>query len=464
MAGLHLPTLITAHAWVLMALTILVGALYRVAKDPGPKYWFYSDLCGLLSLVAFYFIIVDTNRIGFFLFSISTQLTMYYRVLAVSRPNFTKSFKRFAIPALTGIVLMNILLNSEWIVIRTFLNSIIFAIFCACLIYSLIWAHDFRGRVGRLMVLASAIAYMSVALLRAFYVLKSDANYIFIANPFNTVSSTILMLLGILANIGYVIMILDELNRAEVEAVQNLIRETERRRHAEERERESAELAEEQKRLIEILTHEVRQPLNNASAALQSIGAELNHTGDKMMHRGVTRAQAVIDRVSAALANALVAATILERRQSFNPVRYDPALLVEMVALDFTKAERSRVQVNTQEAPLYVTADPILLRIALRNLLDNALRYSPPHSQVSISVHENDVEMGAEFRVSNLELDPKRFPDEDIFARRVRGRSAEVGGSGMGLYITSEVAKLHGGWLKTMSEPQSRIFSFFIED
>jgi signal transduction histidine kinase len=132
--------------------------------------------------------------------------------------------------------------------------------------------------------------------------------------------------------------------------------------------------------------------------------------------------------------------------------------------MDFNKEDRSRIQVNTEKAPLYVTADPILVRIALRNLLENALRYSPAGTPVSISVHENDAELGVEFHVSNIEPVADAFPKDDVFARHVRGRSVEAAGSGMGLYITSEIAKLHGGWVRTEYGPNTRIFRFFLQD
>lgn len=464
MNELHLPTLITAHAWVIVALTILVGALYRVTQFTGSKYWFFSDLSGLLSIWAFSTILANGSRISFFLFALSTSLSIYLRVLAVCNESFAKSFRRLGIIPLGLLVLINIGIGEDRLLFRIALNSLIFAGFSACFVYALIWAHEFRGKMGRLMVLAAAVTYFSVALVRTFYALNADAIDIFVASPINIFSSTMLMLVGVLANIGYVIMVLDEVNRAEVVALEKLIKEKERRRHAEEKEREAAELADEQKRLIDVLTHEVRQPLNNASAALQSIGMELSEDEATSYHNGVARAQAVIDKVSSALSNALVAATILERRQTFKPVRCEPASLVETAVMDFPKKDRSRIQVNAEKAPLYITADPILVRIALRNLLDNALRYSPAGTLVCISVIENDAEMGVEFQVTNIEPEADVFPKDDVFARHVRGHSVEVAGSGMGLYITSEVAKLHGGWVTTKYEPSLRVFRLFLQD
>lgn len=464
MTDLHLPTLITAHAWVLLALTILVGALYSVTKFPGSLSWFLSDIAGLVGIYAFYGIITDPNRINFFLFALSTSLSLYLRVLAICSPQLSKRLKAIGLTVIILQLLINLTLDQEFFVLRTFLNSTILAGFSLIFAYVLFKPDRFNDRLGRLIMLMSALAYIAVALFRAIYVIKTGTNDVFIASFFNIVSATMLMVSGVLANIGYVILVINQINHAEALAAQNLIREAERRHYAEERERETSALAEEQKRLIEVLTHEVRQPLNNASAALQAIGTDLSKDPQKELHPAIEKAQTVIDRVTAALSNALVAATIIERRQSFNPVRCETLSLIETVVMEFNTQARSRIKVDVKEAPTFITADPILLRIALRNLVDNALRYSPANTPVSISIYENSIEMGADFCIINEEANPEAFPKDGIFARHVRGTSPEIQGSGMGLYITFEVAKLHGGWVKTEAQRGKRLFKLFVSD
>lgn len=463
MFALHLPTLITAHAWVLLVLTILVGMLWRALKKPSLRYWFYSDICAHIGAASFLMILADTGRIGLILFAVSLWLTMYFRVLALCSKEFAKPFKKIALSALAILLMMNLLLAPQAVVFRTFVNSLYFVALGGAMFYVLIWDSGLRNGLGRFLIFVSTAIYSAVAAFRAINVVTLDPVLMFSESTFTRIASTSIMLAGVLAHIGFIVIVLEELNRAESSAAQALVREGERRLHAEERERESRQTAEEQKRLIEVLTHEVRQPLNNASAALQSIGNELMGSEMRAQNQSVVRAQAVIDRVGMALSNALVAATILERRRQFNPVRYEPALLVEMVALDFAGFERARISIDSRNAPLYVTADPVLLRIALRNLLDNALRYSPPDSSVSLQVSEEEIDIGVCFRVENIETDPGLISEVDIFDRRVRGH-ADMTGSGMGLYITSEIAKLHQGWVRTHHENGRRIFVLFLQD
>ena len=469
MRGLDLPTLVIAHAWVLIAFTVLVGALSRIVKDGGPRYWLYSDFAGLLSLFGIYLTITRGDQLSVAVFAFSTYLTLHYRVLALASSRFANRFQKISLISLLLLMICNLILfdllpSSLSLVLRTLINAIAFLILSVCMIYAAFKTPDIENKFGRFLIVSAALAYIAVAMLRTVNILRTEKLLVNYTASFNTTSLTILMLLGIFAHIGFIIIVLDKLNRAESRAAQALVREAERRHSAELREKESASIADEQRRLIEVLTHEVRQPLNNASAALQSIGNEL--TGEKQSGppSAIKRAQAVLDKVAMALSNALVAATIIERQQKFNPVRYDPLLLVDMAVMDFNEKDRARIQLEMTSAPLYISADPVLLRIALRNLLDNALRYSPAGSGVTLQLVENEDDIGAEFRVINNEPQTLDLSETDIFARRIRGRSGDIDGSGMGLYITSEIAKLHQGWVRTWPENGQRIFALFIQD
>lgn len=469
MRGLDLPTLVIAHAWVLIAFTILVGALTRIVKEPAPRYWLYSDLAGLFSLLGIYLTLTRGDQASLVLFSFTTYVTLHFRVLALLPKRLYARFQKLSWTTLALIASFNLffadyLFGSSAILLRTLVNATTFITLSLCMIYAVFSSREIENRFGKILILLAAMAYIAVAIVRAIKIISIGAVAVNYSASFNTLSLTVLMILGIFAHIGFIIIVLDQLNRAESRAAQALVRESERRRNAEEREKESLSIADEQRRLIEVLTHEVRQPLNNASAALQSIGDELTDEKKSGQNAAIKRAQAVIDKVGMALSNALVAATILERQQKFNPVRYDPMLLIDMVVMDFNERERARIIVSLENAPLYVSADPVLLRIALRNLLDNALRYSPAGSIVTLQLLENEDEIGAEFRLINDETNPIDLSASDIFARRVRGQSADTEGSGMGLYITSEIAKLHQGWVRTSHEHGKRIFALFIQD
>ncbi|NLW13068.1 MAG: hypothetical protein GX037_00815, partial [Trueperella sp.] len=102
---------------------------------------------------------------------------------------------------------------------------------------------------------------------------------------------------------------------------------------------------------------------------------------------------------------------------------------------------------------LRVYGDRSLLTTAVRNLLDNAVRYSRPHGQVSVGVTSDSGEVHIAV-VDAGEGIPAEARDR-IFERFYRGdraRSRETGGSGLGLSIVKHVTADHGGRIKLWSQ------------
>ena len=107
-------------------------------------------------------------------------------------------------------------------------------------------------------------------------------------------------------------------------------------------------------------------------------------------------------------------------------------------------AERARISVRSTLPP----AAPVLgheaaLRMAVTNLLDNALRYTPAGGEAELAVRED----AGGWRVEVSDNGPGLPPEERqrVFDRFYRGRDSRAPGSGLGLAIVREVARLHGG-------------------
>jgi signal transduction histidine kinase len=101
-----------------------------------------------------------------------------------------------------------------------------------------------------------------------------------------------------------------------------------------------------------------------------------------------------------------------------------------------------------------IRADRQAIGLALRNLVDNALKYSPDSAPVRVSVRLND----AEANISVADRGPGIPPSEqrEIFRKFVRGSAAaslHVKGTGIGLAIADHIVSAHGGRLRVESEP-----------
>lgn len=205
-------------------------------------------------------------------------------------------------------------------------------------------------------------------------------------------------------------------------------------------------LADERLDMINLLTHEVRQPINNAQAALEALDLELRDAGTVAdeTRSAVGRAQTVLDDITLSISNAIVGASMIDENYTIQTNFIDAAEIAALALSDCPAEQRHRIQIHSPSNEIYADLDPILVRLALRNLFDNALKYSDPQSAVSLQICHDEERFGISFKVTNrTKENPNLTPD--IFMHRVRGNSRTVGGSGHGLFLVKKIADAHHG-------------------
>lgn len=213
--------------------------------------------------------------------------------------------------------------------------------------------------------------------------------------------------------------------------------------------KETQALSEEQNNLIKMLTHEVRQPLNTAQAALQSIAADIRNldiTGSSVGPK-LRNALSVLNDITVSISNSLLGATLISNGRRTELKSLDICDIAQLAYLDIDLSNQDRIDVQFDQAHLYVDADPIVLRLALRNLLENAVKYSPTDTPIVFKIKANEDSLSVQFSVTNSVIDLTML-DGDIFARNKRGADCRYGGDGLGLFIVNEVAKMHTGTLR----------------
>jgi signal transduction histidine kinase len=112
-----------------------------------------------------------------------------------------------------------------------------------------------------------------------------------------------------------------------------------------------------------------------------------------------------------------------------------------------------RILTNGPEESVIVRADPSALGLALRNVVDNAIKYSPNDSDIRIEWDHDDGR--AIVRVVDRGIGIPRVEHETIFEKFVRGRSAvdsNVAGTGVGLAMVRQILRAHDGDVHVESE------------
>jgi PAS domain S-box-containing protein len=227
-------------------------------------------------------------------------------------------------------------------------------------------------------------------------------------------------------------LLLDEAGRAQ--ALAGIVRDLSARR---ERERQ-------QKRFASMLNHEFRTPLSTIDGAIQRLEATATNADEPTRQRYRKIANAT-DRLIAMLDDYLSPERMAELGRQRQPNTVAPRLLLEELVAQARVAGRP-VTLQADELPAQLRGDPAGLRLALKILLENAVRYTPAGSALVVLGRRqgNGVELA--LRDTGPGVPPADLPR--IFDKGYRGSNAAgVPGSGLGLYMARSVVEVHGGTL-----------------
>jgi signal transduction histidine kinase len=199
-------------------------------------------------------------------------------------------------------------------------------------------------------------------------------------------------------------------------------------------------------------SHELKTPAASIQAAAETI-----QTASRDDPGVVPRFAAQLEREAARLSRIVSDLLDLSRLESGSE-------LDESVALDaLLRDEVERFEAAAAEAgvTLSVHADAVPrvhgsgrdLALLVRNLVDNAIRYTHPDGRVDVSLAAGDGEVVLGVQDTGLGIPQRDLPRIfERFYRIDRARSRETGGTGLGLSIVRHVVENHGGRIEVKSE------------
>jgi two-component system OmpR family sensor kinase len=198
--------------------------------------------------------------------------------------------------------------------------------------------------------------------------------------------------------------------------------------------------------------HELRTPL---TALHLQMGMLARASGEAEREAAMSTLSAGVQRAIRLVEQMLALARQEPRADSAPvPVRLDE-LAREIVAELVPLADAGRIDLGVAAAqPATVDGDADALRTLLRNLVDNAVRYTPPGGRVDIAVESTAA--GPRVTVSD---DGPGIPAEErrrVFDRFYRRAGAAPPGSGLGLAIVKAIADAHGATVTLADGPSGK--------
>jgi two-component system sensor histidine kinase KdpD len=210
--------------------------------------------------------------------------------------------------------------------------------------------------------------------------------------------------------------------------------------------------------LIDAMAHEFKTPLTSIKAATTSLLADPSQSAASRMEL-LTVADEEADHLKELIDNAVDMARLDIAHINVELEASDLAEAVkEVVASMHTQIDGRAVEVVCPEPLSPLAFDRRLVKLAIKQLLDNALKYSPAGSPVTIELKR--LNGGAAIEVTNQGEGIPIQEQRRIFERFYRSPSVQrqVPGSGLGLSIAYQIAHAHNGDLTVSSHPGQTTF------
>ncbi len=247
---------------------------------------------------------------------------------------------------------------------------------------------------------------------------------------------------------------------AEQEAVLVVVQDiTERKRNEAERlETENlrlmlakeSELRAMRNRFISMVSHEFRRPLTTITTSIELLEHYRNKMTEEAAEKHFTRVHEQLDEAKELLDDFLALMQAEAVEQEFKPAFLE---LTELCAKLIDAAKNSpagnhQLCYDADCVSIQMRADEKLLRHAIGNLLSNALKYSPPGSEVRLYLGRDQAEH-IKISVTDHGIGIPAEDQAQIFSPFFRATNVrDIGGTGLGLSIAKQAVELHDGTLE----------------
>lgn len=205
--------------------------------------------------------------------------------------------------------------------------------------------------------------------------------------------------------------------------------------------------------LISDVAHELRTPLTNIRGYLEALQDRVVEPTSEIItslyEESLLLNRMVVDLQELSLAEAG------QLYMTCKPLAIKDVIVKAVYSLQLQAASKELLlQVDIASGLPPVEADAERIGQVLRNLLSNAIRYTPSGGTINISAYMNDNEVQVSVQDTGEGIDAQHLPY--IFERFYRAdssRTRATGGTGLGLAIVKQVVQAHGGRVEVESVP-----------
>ena len=214
----------------------------------------------------------------------------------------------------------------------------------------------------------------------------------------------------------------------------------------------TSELIRRKDEFMSIASHELKTPITSLKASLQLLTRVKDDPSETMSGNLIQLANKNINKINILVDNLLNVSRLNEGQLHLNKKEFVVSRLIKECCGHISAEGIHNLKIEGN-IDLKIYADPDRIEQVLINFVSNAVKYAPNSKDIIVNISENNNQAKVSVSDHGPGIDPQHIPR--IFDRyyRVHGSGARFSGLGLGLYISSEIIKKHGGEIGVESEP-----------
>lgn len=209
-------------------------------------------------------------------------------------------------------------------------------------------------------------------------------------------------------------------------------------------------------KFFSLIAHDLKNPLTGIKSSANLLQEYYDKLSEDRKRKHINTINESVDRLYKMLENLLDWSRIQTKRITLNAQQADISMLIDDCISIFQNqaAEKNILIVNSSERGLICHIDVEMIKVALRNLLSNALKFSNDNSTILVeSFLEGNSVM---INVKDQGIGIPEYHLADIFKLKFntsRNGTHNEKGSGLGLVLTKEFVEMNGGKISVASQP-----------
>ena len=243
-----------------------------------------------------------------------------------------------------------------------------------------------------------------------------------------------------------------EQNRKLIEIQKALLDEIEFRRQAERKKDE----------FISIASHELKTPLTSVKGYMQLLERSIDKGDTNTVKRHLGKAQIQLEKLNELIADLLDISKIESGKLKFNKKYFSIDELLDNVVDIIHQSNPEFKIIRNGASSQEIYADEMRIEQVIINFLTNAIKYSPGTDEIHINLDNRGDQIYLGVRDFGIGIEPEQ--QKSVFDKfyRVEETAIHFQGLGIGLYISSEIIKRHGGEVGVKSKLKEGSEFYFV--